>query len=68
VEREDSWEGSGIGMANVAERLQVLYGEAAHMTIKSGADRGTTIQIQLPVLPAAGVLDGVQEERSSTLR
>ena len=31
--------GTGIGMANVRERLKVLYGEAARMTIDSHEGR-----------------------------
>src|SRR6266404_481254 len=43
-------EASGIGMANVAGRLKVLYGETAVMTISSGPAGGTLIVIKLPVL------------------
>jgi len=41
----------GIGMANVAERLKVLYGESARMTIDSRDGTGTLIRLRLPVLP-----------------
>ncbi len=49
--------GSGIGMANIAERLKVLYGESARMVIDSGAFGGTLIRLSLPVLQpySAGV-------------
>ncbi len=49
--------GSGIGMANIAERLRVLYGESAKMVIDTGSLGGTLIRITLPVLQAyaAGV-------------
>jgi two-component system LytT family sensor kinase len=43
--------GTGIGMANVAERLKVLYGDAAKMTIESREGAGTQIRLRLPVLP-----------------
>ena len=42
--------GTGIGMANVAERLKVLYGDAAKMMIESREGVGTQIRLRLPVL------------------
>lgn len=59
--------GTGIGMANVAERLKVLYGDTAKMTIDSFEGKGTLVRIRLPVLPTAEALP-VYEERSSTRR
>src|SRR5580658_3764267 len=41
----------GIGMANVAERLKVLYGNAAKMIIESREGGGTLIRLRLPILP-----------------
>lgn len=61
--------GSGIGMSNVAERLKVLYGDAATMTVSSDG-KGTLIKLRVPVLnvdagePAAIAYDA----RSSTQR
>ena len=40
----------GIGMANVSERLQVLYGDTARMTIDSHEGKGTLIRIRLPLV------------------
>jgi len=40
----------GIGMHNVAERLRVLYGANAHMTVESHPGRGTRISIEVPLL------------------
>jgi two-component system LytT family sensor kinase len=61
--------GSGIGMANVSERLQVLYGDTARMTIDSGEGKGTLVRIRLPLLQTAGAVpEGFYEERSSTRR
>jgi two-component system LytT family sensor kinase len=40
----------GIGMFNVAERLRVLYGANAHMTVQSTPGLGTRISIELPLL------------------
>jgi len=42
--------GSGIGMANIAERLKVLYGGTARLVIDSGSVGGTLIRLNLPVL------------------
>ena len=42
--------GSGIGISNVAERLKVLYGEAATMTISSADGQGTLVVLRVPVL------------------
>ena len=47
----DGLEGMGIGMANVAERLKVLYGDAAKMMIESREGGGTVIRLRLPILP-----------------
>jgi two-component system LytT family sensor kinase len=70
--------GTGIGLANVMERLKVLYGEAARMTIDSRSGRGTLVTLRVPVLqsvegtPAAGLTAaapaGHYELRSSTHR
>ncbi len=37
--------GAGIGMKNVQERLEVLYGDQAHFNIESNPGRGTSISI-----------------------
>jgi len=69
IEKPTGLGGTGIGMANVAERLKVLYGDTARMTIDSHEGKGTLIRLRLPVLqgetfgPARGY-----EERSSTRR
>jgi len=57
----------GIGMANVAERLKVLYGETARMTIDSRNGIGTLVRLRLPILPGDSKLS-FYEERSSTRR
>jgi two-component system LytT family sensor kinase len=46
--------GNGIGMANVAERLKVLYGDAARMTVDSHQGKGTLVRLRLPVLESPG--------------
>ena len=61
--------GAGIGMANISERLQVLYGDTAHMTIDSHEGKGTLVRIRLPLLQATGAVpEGFYEERSTTRR
>jgi two-component system LytT family sensor kinase len=47
-------EGAGIGMKNVQERLEVLYGAQARFKIVSNPGRGTLISIEIPsVMPGA---------------
>jgi two-component system LytT family sensor kinase len=40
--------GNGIGMQNVRERLEVLYGGRARFTVVSNPGRGTLVSIELP--------------------
>jgi two-component system LytT family sensor kinase len=40
--------GNGIGMQNVRERLEVLYGGQARFTMVSNPGRGTLVSIELP--------------------
>jgi two-component system, LytTR family, sensor kinase len=42
--------GNGIGMKNVRERLEVLYGDAAQFEISSRPGRGTRVTIEVPVM------------------
>ena len=64
--------GTGIGMANISERLQVVYGDAAEITIESQPDHGTLVRLVLPVLLAedmgGSVAGALYEARSSTSR
>jgi two-component system LytT family sensor kinase len=47
--------GAGIGMKNVQERLDVLYGNQARFTVVSNPGRGTLVSIEIPAnLPGAG--------------
>jgi two-component system, LytTR family, sensor kinase len=41
--------GTGIGMANVRERLNVLYNDLARVEVESSPHAGTTIRLVLPV-------------------
>jgi two-component system LytT family sensor kinase len=40
--------GAGIGMNNVRERLEVLYGRDARFTVVSNPGRGTLVSIEIP--------------------
>ncbi len=42
-------EGSGIGMRNVRERMEVLYGEGAQVEMVSRPGRGTRVRLVMPV-------------------
>jgi two-component system LytT family sensor kinase len=69
VEKPNGLEGTGIGMANVAERLKVLYSDTAKMTIDSQGGKGTLVRLRLPLLQEApGIPAALYEERSSTRR
>jgi len=69
LERPPGLGQGGIGMANVAERLKVLYGESARMTIDSRNGTGTLVRLRVPVLPEdATIPAAVYDERSSTRR
>jgi two-component system LytT family sensor kinase len=52
--------GAGIGMKNVRERLEVLFGAAAQLDVTSRPGRGTKVTIEMPV-----ELDGDLDTRSS---
>jgi two-component system, LytTR family, sensor kinase len=52
-EHADGPGGMGIGMANVAERLKVLYEDTAKMMIESREGGGTLIRLRLPILPSS---------------
>jgi two-component system LytT family sensor kinase len=40
--------GSGIGLTNVRERLEMLYGGDARFTVTSRPGRGTLVTIEIP--------------------
>jgi two-component system LytT family sensor kinase len=43
--------GAGIGMTNVKERLEVLYGNQASFSVISNPGRGTLVTIEIPTNP-----------------
>ncbi|HEX6879947.1 MAG TPA: histidine kinase [Terriglobales bacterium] len=58
---------TGIGLANVKERLKVLYGDAASMELQSSEGSGTTVRLILP-MPHSEDDNLPYEVRSSTAR
>jgi two-component system LytT family sensor kinase len=50
LERLDEPMSSGIGLANVRERLAVVYGTAYQLTLTSEPGRGTSARIEVPQL------------------
>jgi two-component system LytT family sensor kinase len=44
--------GTGIGMKNVRERMQVLYGATASVEIESRPGRGTKVTLLMPIVEA----------------
>ncbi|MBI3262562.1 MAG: histidine kinase [Acidobacteria bacterium] len=45
---QESSDGSGIGLANVTERLRVIYGTNYQLKLSSEAGRGTRVRIEIP--------------------
>jgi len=45
--------GTGIGMKNVRERMEVLYGAGAEVEMESRPGRGTKVTLKMPVLQGA---------------
>ena len=46
--------GAGIGLKNVQERLEVLYGNQARFSVVSNPGRGTLVSIEIPMsIPGA---------------
>ena len=62
--------GRGIGMVNVAERLQVLFGDEGKMTVQSRDGQGTLVMLELPVLQqelwGESTASGIYAVRSTT--
>ncbi len=60
-------EGTGIGLRNVRERLQVLYGEDAEVEMVSRPGRGTSVRLLMP-LTRREVGDGLLTMVAQTVR
>ncbi len=48
--------GTGVGLANIRERLQLLYGGRASLTITENPGGGTRVRISLPYKPVEGTV------------
>ena len=59
--------GAGIGMRNVRERLEVLYGNSARFEVFSRPGRGTRVTLEIPMAPNVLVLADQTSARASTL-
>jgi two-component system, LytTR family, sensor kinase len=59
--------GAGIGMRNVRERLEVLYGNSALFEVFSRPGRGTRVTLEIPIAPNVLVLADQTSARASTL-
>lgn len=69
TEKANGFTRTGIGMANIAERLKVLYGDTSKITVESQSGKGTLVRLRLPILQeGSGVPAALYEERSSTRR
>lgn len=51
---------SGIGMSNVNERIQLMYGENYGLTVHSVIGVGTTVTIRLPIIRTLPVKTDIQ--------
>ncbi len=58
--------GAGIGMRNVRERLEVLYGNSARFGSLQPAGRGTRVTLEIPMAPNVVVLADQASARAST--
>ena len=43
--------GSGVGLINVNNRIQILFGKEYGLVVESEPDEGTTVSIRLPAIP-----------------
>ena len=59
--------GAGIGMRNVRERLEVLYGTGAGFDVFSRPGRGTRVTLEIPMAPNELVLADQTSGRASTV-
>jgi two-component system, LytTR family, sensor kinase len=58
--------GNGIGMRNVRERLEVLYGNSGRFEVFSRPGRGTRVTLEIPMAPNVVVLADQTSARAST--
>lgn len=48
LEKINNGNGRGVGLANIRERLQVLYGENQSFSVRNGEKRGLIVTMKLP--------------------
>lgn len=53
----------GVGLRNIEERLRCYYGERAWLKLESIIERGTTVEIRLPLTSESNVTDFIAKER-----
>lgn len=58
--------GSGVGLVNVNNRIQILFGKAYGLSIESELDEGTTVSIRIPAIPFSQEEQRVIENGSPT--
>ncbi len=51
-------QGTGVGLANIRERLQLVYGKTAKLTISANTPSGTVATITVPYRSAASTTEG----------
>ena len=49
--------GTGVGLTNIRERLQMLYGNKASLTVAENQPSGTRVTVSVPYKPIAGAGD-----------
>jgi len=55
--------GTGVGLANVRERLQLLYGNQASLTVTENQPSGTVVTIAVPYKTVDRVIDVLKQAR-----
>ena len=56
--------GSGVGVINVHNRIQLMFGEAYGLKVESEADEGTKVTIHIPAIPFNSENQSKMEEKS----
>ncbi len=62
--RAENSSGSGVGIKNVHQRIQILFGKEYGLRYESELDEGTTVYIRLPVIDHYGE-GGTDEEKQT---
>ncbi|MFE6076516.1 sensor histidine kinase [Paenibacillus sp. NPDC057886] len=48
LEEADELRGNGLGLKNIAERIKLHYGDQYYVTVFTGIENGTTVEILIP--------------------